>query len=245
MKTPAPRSPLRTLLASARARLPREAWILLIGVIAVGALLAFALLAGEVARGDTKAFDEWLLTALRRPEDRAIPIGPRWLEGVALDLTALGSAAVLIAIVLAVLGQLAIERRRALLVETLVASVGGWFLAVAMKELFSRERPTIVPHLQYATSPSFPSGHSMLSAIVYLTLGAMLVRTTTDRALRAYYLGTAMLLTFVVGSTRVYLGVHYPTDVIGGWLVGSGWAATCTLVARLVDRRLQGSPGPR
>lgn len=223
---------------SVRAKLPRETWILLIGIAVVGALLAFAFLAGEVAEGDTKAFDEMVLTALRRPEDRAVPIGPRWLENVALDLTGLGSGAVLITIVLAVLGQLALERRRALLVETVVATTGGWLLGAGLKALFGRQRPTVVPALQHVTSASFPSGHSMLSAIVYLTLGVMLARATADRALRAYYLVVAMVLTFVVGSTRVYLGVHYPTDVIGGWLAGSAWAATCTLVARLVERQI-------
>jgi undecaprenyl-diphosphatase len=230
----------RALLASVRAKLPKEAWILLIGAAAVGALLAFVLLAGEVSEGDTKAFDELVLTALRRPQDRAVPIGPLWLEAVALDLTALGSAAVLITIVLAVLGHLALERQRALLVETLVATAGGWLLNAGLKALFGRVRPTIVPQLQHVSSASFPSGHSMLSAIVYLTLGAMLARSTADRALRVYYLVVAMALTFVVGSTRIYLGVHYPTDVIGGWLAGFAWATSCALIARLLERLARG-----
>jgi undecaprenyl-diphosphatase len=118
----------------------------------------------------------------------------------------------------------------------IAASTGGG-LSTLMKVLFARERPDIVPHLSIATSPSFPSGHSMLAAVIYLTLGALLARFARRRRLRAYVLAVALLLTVLVGSSRVYLGVHYPSDVLGGWMAGLGWALLCWLAARYLQSR--------
>ena len=101
-----------------------------------------------------------------------------------------------------------------------------------MKHVFNRPRPTIVPHLRVVYSTSFPSGHAMESAIVYLTLAAILMRASESRVTKIYILGIAVLLTVLVGVSRVYLGVHYPTDVIGGWIVGFIWASICWLVAQ-------------
>jgi undecaprenyl-diphosphatase len=100
-----------------------------------------------------------------------------------------------------------------------------------MKHAFNRPRPTIVPHLREAFSSSFPSGHAMESAIVYLTLGTILMRVAERRITKLYCLGIAIVLTVLVGASRVYLGVHYPTDVIGGWTIGFAWASICWLVA--------------
>src|SRR5262249_44576114 len=94
-----------------------------------------------------------------------------------------------------------------------------------------------VPHLAAVRSPSFPSGHSMLSAVVYLTLGALLARNTSEWNLRLYFLGVALLLTILVGLSRIYLGVHYPTDVLAGWAAGLAWALVCELVAQRLQRR--------
>jgi undecaprenyl-diphosphatase len=120
---------------------------------------------------------------------------------------------------------------------TLVSTIGGWILGFYLKEIFGRQRPSVVPHLQHATSPSFPSGHAMLSAVVYLTLGVMLARSTKDRKLRVYFVITAIVLTFIVGMTRMFLGVHYPTDVLGGWVAGTFWALLCAVCERALERR--------
>jgi undecaprenyl-diphosphatase len=101
-----------------------------------------------------------------------------------------------------------------------------------MKALFLRPRPTVVPQLRPVTETSFPSGHAMQSAIVFLTLGALLMRIADGRVTKLYCFVMAMLLTFLVGVSRVYLGVHYPTDVLGGWIIGMLWASICWLAAQ-------------
>jgi undecaprenyl-diphosphatase len=98
-----------------------------------------------------------------------------------------------------------------------------------------RPRPDVVPPLQTVYESSFPSGHAMNSAIIYLTLGAMLMRIARGRVAKGYCMALAVLATFVVGVSRVYLGVHYPTDVLAGWIVGLAWASVCWLVERRVD----------
>ena len=118
-----------------------------------------------------------------------------------------------------------------------IAAGGGGFLSTVMKQLFGRDRPDVVPHLVAVTSSSFPSGHSMLAAIVYLTLGALLARFAARRRTRVYLLTVALFVTFVVGSSRVYLGVHYPTDVLAGWCIGSAWALTCWVAANRLEHR--------
>jgi undecaprenyl-diphosphatase len=110
-------------------------------------------------------------------------------------------------------------------------------LSFALKHLFGRERPDIILHMVMVHTPSFPSGHAMLSAVIYLTLGALLAQVVQRRASRIYFLTVAMVLTFLIGLSRIYLGVHYPTDVLAGWAVGLAWALFCWLVARQLQRR--------
>jgi undecaprenyl-diphosphatase len=211
---------------------------LLVGAFAVLLLtFAFVELAGEVLEGDTQHFDERILAALRDPSNPANPIGPSWLRGVALDVTALGSATVLGLTVIAVCGFLLLQglQRHALFV--LLASASGWVLNAVLKEVFGRPRPEIVPHLREVLTLSFPSGHAMTTAVIYLTLGALLMRIADRRVTRLYIMGIAILATVLVGASRVYLGVHYPTDVLAGWLVGLSWALLCWVVERVLDRR--------
>ena len=200
-------------------------------------LLAFFKLAGEVMEGETLAFDTKLLRALRNPADPARLIGPPWLQGTFLDLTALGSPVILGLVVLAVVGFLLLQTRYRTALFVFLTSTSGWVVNSALKNAFERTRPTAVPHLRDVASPSFPSGHALTSAVVYLTLGAVLMHVSNGRITKIYCLTTAMLLTLLAGVSRVCLGVHYPTDVIAGWIVGLFWASLCWGVAQLVERR--------
>ena len=205
---------------------------LFVGLGACVLLLLFLSLAGEVAEGDTQAFDTRILRALRDPADPSRPIGPEWMESSLLDLTALGGPTVLGLVVVAVAGFLVLQTRYRTALFVVLTSISGEMVNAAMKHAFNRPRPSVVPHLREVYTTSFPSGHAMESAIVYLTLGAILMRVAERRVTKLYCLGIAMLLTILAGTSRVYLGVHYPTDVIGGWIIGFAWASLCWLAAQ-------------
>jgi undecaprenyl-diphosphatase len=215
----------------------RELTWLLVGLGGCILLLVFLKLASEVTEGETLAFDRKIVLAFRSPVDSSRPIGPPWIEGALLDLTALGGPTVLGLVVLSVVGFLVLQGRYWTALFIFLTAASGEVIGYAMKSLFVRARPTLVPHLREAFSSSFPSGHAMQSAIVYLTLGAMLMRIAEGRLTKIFCFGMALLLTFLVGVSRVYLGVHYPTDVLAGWIVGLFWASVCWLVAQHYEVR--------
>jgi undecaprenyl-diphosphatase len=203
---------------------------LLITLLLIGAaLFAFFKLASEVSEGDTMALDRAILTGLRSAADPATPIGPRWLPEAMTDLTALGGATVLLLVSAFVIFYLLLSGRMRTALFILAATAGGTALGGLLKLIYARPRPGLVPHLVDVTSSSFPSGHATDSAIVYLTLAALLARTVPERALRIYIIGVAILLTLLIGVSRVYLGVHWPSDVIAGWTIGAAWALGCSL----------------
>jgi undecaprenyl-diphosphatase len=209
-------------------------------VAALGVLLAFfgfIKIAEELGKGELAHFDEWLLHLLRVPGHPHSPIGPSWLLEAAQDITPLGGRTMLVAVTLFAIGYLALEHKYGAMWLVGVATAGGGLLSTGMKQLFGRERPDLVPHLVAVTSSSFPSGHSLLAAILYLTLGALLARFAVRRRTKVYLLTVALLATFMIGSSRVYLGVHYPTDVLAGWCAGLVWALSCWLVARYLQAR--------
>ena len=206
-------------------------------LLVVAATWGFIELAGEVTEGDTQHFDEWAVRSLRRAEDPSQPLGPRWLHEVGRDMTALGGVAVLSLVTCFVAGYLLMVRKYHAMWLVLVSTFGGLIASTLLKGLFGRERPDIVPHLSHVYTSSFPSGHSMLSAIVYLTLGSLLARLVPHRTVKVYFILVAMALTFAVGVSRVYMGVHSPTDVLAGWTAGLVWALLVWLVARALQRR--------
>jgi len=210
--------------------------LVLLALIA-GGVWGFAELADEVMEGETSSFDERVLLAMRNPADRADPRGPEWLEEIGRDLTALGGMVVLTFITLAVAGYLWLGGKRHAALFVLAAVAGGLLLSLTLKGGFERDRPTLVPHGSYVHTTSFPSGHSMMSAVTYLTLGALVARVDPRPGLKAYVLLLAVLLTGGVGVSRVYMGVHWPTDVLAGWTAGATWALLCWLLARWLQRR--------
>jgi undecaprenyl-diphosphatase len=212
---------------------------LTVALVAVGGagILAFLALADAVADGGTRRFDEWLLVALRSPGDLSDPVGPKWFEEMMRDITALGGTAVLTLGVLAVTGFLALTRKTHAAITVLVSVVSGMVLSQAIKWAYARPRPELVPHGMETYSASFPSGHSMMAAVVYLTLGALLARHQAQPRMRVYVLLVAVLLTVLVGISRVYLGVHWPTDVLAGWCLGAAWAILCWFAMLWLQRR--------
>ncbi|WP_376095474.1 phosphatase PAP2 family protein [Roseomonas sp. CCTCC AB2023176] len=216
-----------------------------LGVLAVAAGgFGFAWIAEEVAEGDTRAFDRAILLGLRNPADLSDPIGPPWLEEMARDVTALGSHVVLIGLVAGVVGYLLLSGRRRTGVFIALAIGSGALLSSVLKIGFARPRPDLVPHAVEVYTASFPSGHAMLSALVYLTLGALMMRVEPRRRTKAWLLGYAAVVTAMVGASRVYLGVHWPTDVLAGWCAGAGWALLCWLVMTALQRRGEIEPEP-
>jgi undecaprenyl-diphosphatase len=199
----------------------------------------FLALASEVLEGETDVLDSKLLLALRNPQDLADPLGPSWLEEAARDITGLGGYAVLTMVTLGALAYLLMARKRGAAFLVVTAIVGGMLLSTALKLGFERPRPDLVSHEARVYTASFPSGHAMLSAVTYLTLGALLTRIQQSRRIKAFIMGLAVLLTLLVGVSRVYLGVHWPSDVLAGWAVGAAWASLCWFVALQLQRRGQ------
>ncbi len=192
-----------------------------------GLLFAFGFIAQEVAKGKTLAFDREVMLALRSSADPRVPIGPTWLPEAARDLTSLGSIIVLVIITLAVVGYLFLAGRSAVAWLTLIAVFGGIVLSDLLKFAFGRARPDVVTPLARVFTTSFPSGHATLSAITYLTIGAILARSQPSSTISVYFMSLAAFLTMLIGVSRIYLGVHYPTDVLAGWCIGAAWAMGC------------------
>lgn len=215
----------------------REARLLAAALVPVAAAWVFIEIADEVVEGELDALDRAIVLALRTPGDPADPLGPPWLEEAMRDVTALGGLAVLGLVTATTGGYLWLKRSSGALLLLLSSTAGGVLLSMATKLAFARPRPELVPHTTVAFTPSFPSGHAAMSAIVYLTLAALLARLVAENRLKIYCLGAALLLTTLVGISRVYAGVHYPSDVVAGWALGVSWATLTWLVALALERR--------
>jgi len=212
--------------------------IILFTLLVLGcSLWGFIEVADEVVDGGSQHFDEWALSSLRDPNNPALPIGPPWLGDVARDVTSLGGGSVIAMITAAVVMLLVLQRKTHLMWLVLASVTGGAIGSALLKEMFDRDRPSVVAHLARVTSASFPSGHSMISAVTYLTLGALLARSTKDPLTKGYYIFIAVSLVLMIGLSRIYLGVHYPTDVLAGWCGGVAWALFCAIIARWLQHR--------
>lgn len=207
-----------------------ETRTLLLVLGAAAGVWAFLNVAGEMAEGETEAFDRWILLALRNPADLNDPLGPRAFEEAMRDVTALGGFTVLT--IVTVVGAVAFlihgRRRHALVL------VGAVLLAQltseVVKVIYDRPRPDLVSHGSYVYSGSFPSGHSMLSAATYLTLAMLIASTEPKRGAKRMVFGLAFALMIAVGFSRVYLGVHWPSDVLAGWSLGAAWSLAAWIV---------------
>ncbi len=229
-------------LKQIRTHLAREQRVLLLFLAIAGLAGSFAAISDEMKEGETAAFDKAVTYLFRVAPDHVDPIGPGWLPGVIIDITALGSVAVLTLVTMLAIAFLLVRGRwrQGLLVAFAIS--GGALASKALKALFARPRPDLVPHLVDVNTLSFPSGHATNSAIVYLTLAILVARTFTEAWTRAYILFSGILLTIMIGITRVYLGVHYPSDVIAGWTAGGAWALVMSALARILQQKHQIEP---
>lgn len=235
------------LLTSLFARLGRfELPLLVLPGIAAAGVWGFVALVDEILEGEIRDIDSRLLLALRHPQDASDPLGPFWVEELMRDITAFGGTGPLAFITAAGLIYLLLRRRRRTALFLFAAIAGGQLLSSLLKLGFDRPRPDLVPHGATVYTASFPSGHAMMTAIVYLTLAALLARSESRRRLKAFLLLLAVCVTLLVGISRVYLGVHWPSDVLGGWMIGSAWAAGCWTLVLLLQRRgeLEGETAP-
>ncbi len=219
-----------------RKRWQAETWLVVSVFTIAGLLLIFGSIADEVMEGSTSAFDRYVIQAFRSAGNSSDPVGPPWVQEMARDITALGSVAVLAIVLFAVVGYLLLSQKRTAAWLVLAAVVGGEAMNSLLKLGFARPRPDFVAASVKIFTASFPSGHAAMSAITYLTLAALLARTTPSRRLRLYFVTIGIVLTLFVGVSRVYLGVHYPTDVLAGWCVGAAWALGCWAIMTQLQR---------
>jgi undecaprenyl-diphosphatase len=215
----------------------RELVTMALVAVVAGGLWVFLEVAEAVTDEEVRALDRSVLLAMREPSDPADPLGPRWVEEMGRDLTALGGTAVVTLVSVAAALFLWMARRPRSVALLLVAIAGGQILSLLLKRGYARPRPDLVPHESFVYTASFPSGHSMMSAVVYLTLGALLARVLPRRRMKLLVIVCALGATALTGVSRVYLGVHWPTDVLAGWAIGASWAVGCWLAADVLDRR--------
>lgn len=203
----------------------------LLALLCLSGLAVFGHIVEEMLEGDTTASDNAILLALRTPGHLATPIGPAWLLQSAIDLSALGGFTFIWLFTIAMAGFFALTRRWRAMIVFLAAIVGASVLDAALKLSFHRARPEIVPHLALVDNASFPSGHAMISAATYLTVGAMLTRTQKSWGVKVYLLTIFIAVTLMIGLSRLYLGVHWPSDVFAGWSAGAAWALAFWIIA--------------
>lgn len=213
-----------------------------IGVVAALGILAggvavFADVAEDFNEDEARSFDMNVLAALHPGPDLADPVGPAWLDRAAQDFSAFGSLAIICTIALVMVGFLLMQKRAVQAGMLVLALGGGLLLSETMKGIFERTRPPEIYHMAGALNASFPSGHALLSTVFYLTLGAMLARLLQRRRNKVYAISVAITVALLVGFTRVYLGVHWASDVLAGWALGATWAMVCWLIGWAVEKR--------
>lgn len=209
-------------------------------ILTAGTLWAFLMLGGEMSEGETAGMDRALVLQLRTPGDLNDPIGSHGVEEAIRDLTALGGTTLVTLVTVVGVLAFAFHRRYrhalvlagAVLLASMSSNLG--------KSFYSRPRPDLVPHEVYVYSGSFPSGHSALAAATYLTLAMLVASLEPRRRTKALAYGLAAAVVVTVGFSRVYLGVHWPSDVLAGWCLGATWALTAWLVLRAAGARPKG-----
>lgn len=225
-----PRFARRTMTIAER-RLPWRYILATLGFSLVAFL--FLELWSEIDEGDARAIDRAVLIGFRNATDTSSMIGPAWMEQVMKDITTLGSPTILVLAVVAATGFMAAKKSYNMAAIMLGASLSGSLLVTLFKDFFNRARPDVVAQLVEETSMSFPSGHASNSAIIYLTITVLFIRVESSLRTRVLAAALGALIVLSVGISRLALGVHWPTDVLAGWLFGTMWAATWAMIVKL------------
>jgi undecaprenyl-diphosphatase len=213
-----------------KARVPAAVWP---GLLSLGIGIAgFLLVAMAVDRGWIRHIDEQILQSVRNLTIRNDDTGRLWAEESVIAITSLGAQVVLIGICCIAVGLLVLVRRIRLCIFLLAVLLGAIGLNQCLKPVFGRPRPTVVPHVQRVNTKSFPSGHALVATAVYAALAAVTADLLRERKLKKYVFFVSGLLMVLIGLSRVYLGVHYPSDVVAGWIAGLLWAGVCRLSAQ-------------
>ncbi|WP_367871281.1 phosphatase PAP2 family protein [Luteolibacter sp. Populi] len=215
----------------------REPLAPLLLLVSAAGIFGFLELASEVREDEFRHYDEAILLMMREPGNPADPIGSVRIEEMARDLTALGSFTILTIVAIIGLAAALFVGRWKLALSGLISVLSGMAVMNLLKSSYARARPDVVAHATTFHNESFPSGHATMASIVYLTLGIMLARTQPRKRVRIFVVALSILITMSVGISRIYLGVHWPTDVLGGWALGTVWAVLFWFAAVKVDSR--------
>jgi len=232
-------------MAKLLSRIRNSPGIFALVLISLAGVFAFSGLASEVLEGESHKLDTQILMMFRAGGDGNAPIGPGWVQESMRDLTALGGVTLLTIITLGVFLYMLIIRRPLEAFYVLAAIASGLTISFLLKHGFDRPRPDLWAHGSITYTASFPSGHSMMSALVYFTLATLLAEVDTRKRARSFMFFCAAFITVCVGISRLYLGVHWPSDVAAGWLAGATWALMSWLVyhqfRKAIRRRAAGS----
>jgi undecaprenyl-diphosphatase len=227
-----------TRLLKMTSMVKRRPLVPLLVLVVLGGIWAFLAIADEVGENETRHFDETTLLAMRVPGNPSDPIGSPRVEEMARDLTALGGFTLLSGVTLIAVGVAVFAGRGKLALLAVISVLLGMAVMNQLKQGYDRPRPDLVEHATLVHNASFPSGHSMMAAMIYLTIGILIARTQSKKRVRGFVIAISVIITLLVGVSRVYLGVHWPTDVLAGWALGGAWAIAFWLVSMKVDPRL-------
>jgi len=218
-------------------------WLWPLVVLFAGSVaLLGAHIAAVLVTGRSFGFDAPILLALRVPGHLDVPIGPVWLRQSAIDISALGGFTLMWLFGGSFIAALVMLRRRAEAAWVAASLVGASLISTGLKDIIHRPRPALVPHLVWVDNASFPSGHALISAATYLTIALMLAGLVRRRAARAAIVAFFSAVVVLIGCSRVYLGVHWPSDVVAGWCFGTVWAIAVFWVNRWLRAKVRITP---
>jgi undecaprenyl-diphosphatase len=215
----------------------RELSLLAALSIVIGGVWIFVKVSEEVSDGNLHVFDHAIMMSLRVDGVPSRPVGAQWFPEAARDITALVSYSIVILVTVLVIGFLLLRRWVSEALLWFFTITWGGILSQVLKTVFQRERPDFAFHLTNVSTFSFPSGHAIFATLVYIPMGALLARSLSRRCSKIYCLFVGVLLAMLVGLTRIYLGVHFPSDVLAGWVAGSSWAMLCWIIWQCIQRR--------